>query len=304
MRPDTNGGTEILYKELKRRIGDEYFDKINVIPSLCFADKIDESKINVLWQHENWDQDNVKNLSKHSFYSKIDHFVYISSWQYINYCQNFPINHSKCSIIRNCINPIEFIAGKNNKPVIIYTSGPWRGLDVLLEAFRMINRNDVELHIYSSTKIYGQEHYELFDSYFKKLYDYADKLPNVKRYEYIPNEELRQKVARADIFAYPSTYIETSCLAAIEALSSGCKVIVTNFGALPETCSVWATYVPMTDNKKLLVRLFADKLNDEINNYTERNKEQSDFYNKYYSWDFIEKQWRKLFNKLIENKGV
>ena len=62
---------------------------------------------------------------------------------------------------------------------------------------------------------------------------------------------------RYHIFAYPNIWEETSCISAIEALGSGLHAIVTNYGALYETCSEWPTYVQYDRNYENLARCFA-----------------------------------------------
>ena len=58
------------------------------------------------------------------------------------------------------------------------------------------------------------------------------------------------------ICAYPSCWIETSCLAAIEAMAAGCEVVSTNLGALYETCSPFGTFVGFDRNWDNLEKRF------------------------------------------------
>ena len=46
---------------------------------------------------------------------------------------------------------------------------------------------------------------------------------------------LAAELAQAAALAYPSTYPETSCIAALEAMSVGAAVLTTRSGAMPET---------------------------------------------------------------------
>ena len=51
------------------------------------------------------------------------------------------------------------------------------------------------------------------------------------------------------ILAYPSTWQETSCRVAMEAMSAHCAIVTSNWGALPETCGEYAYMYNYTENK-------------------------------------------------------
>ena len=57
-----------------------------------------------------------------------------------------------------------------------------------------------------------------------------------------------EKLKKMHIFAYPSIWPETSCVAAIEAMAAGCETVTTNLGALYETCSPFGTFVNFDRN--------------------------------------------------------
>lgn len=132
----------------------------------------------------------------------------------------------------------------SDKIKLLYTSTPWRGLAVLIKAIEILNktRNDFEVDIYSSTKIYGSafEENERID-----LMHYLINVntPNVNYLGYADNNAIRAAVQKAHVYTYPSIFEETSCLAVIEAMSAGCHVVTTNYGALPETCGEFATMI-------------------------------------------------------------
>jgi glycosyltransferase involved in cell wall biosynthesis len=80
----------------------------------------------------------------------------------------------------------------------------------------------------------------------------------------IPNSELRAELPTFDILAYPNTFEETSCIAVIEALSAGLRVVTSNLGALPETTEGWARMYPYLMDPSLHAQTFANILLEEI----------------------------------------
>ena len=75
---------------------------------------------------------------------------------------------------------------------MIYHSTPWRGLNVLLGAMQLIKSKDVELDVYSSTQIYGDQFKTANDNQYKDLYEQAKSLPNVNYIGYVNNDEIRK----------------------------------------------------------------------------------------------------------------
>src|SRR5205085_11659760 len=64
----------------------------------------------------------------------------------------------------------------------------------------------------------------------------------------VPQTELAKSLRRASVLAYPNTFAETGCIAAMEALAAGLLVVSSDLGALPETCEGWGRLVPPIGN--------------------------------------------------------
>ena len=188
--------------------------------------------------------------------------VFVSHWQYEKFRYFFDIPLEKCFVIKNAIQPIDFVrrSPRNGKLKLVYTSTPWRGLDVLLEAFEQVSDKDVELHIYSSTQIYGEKFHREHKNNYEHLWLKAKSQSRVTLHGYKTNTEVRKALMDSHIYVYPSTYEETSCLSALEAAMAGCLLLVTNFGALYETLGDWPEYVNSSENKAALAKNFAQRL--------------------------------------------
>lgn len=294
------GGSDIMEEGLRKRINfDDY--GVNLIVSRCQEELIDLDKKNIIWQHLNYNEPLTQGMFNKFFLRSIDAFVYVSHWQYEKFRYVFSCPTESVYIIKNAIEPIEFIERpKGEKFRLIYTSAPFRGLDVLLDAFEILNRDDVELDIYSSTIIYGSDYSKKHHEKYKDLFKRASTMNNVNYYGYSTNAEVIKALQSAHIFAYPSVFEETCCLAMIEAAAAGCSILSHNLGAIYETASEWGRLLPVRTSHEQMAYEFANALNEVIEDYpkSEHLKKQSDFFNQYYSWENRIVHWHKLLQSI------
>lgn len=295
------GGTELMYEELMKRLPEETKEKISIFNYLPYADF---SKPTVYWNQLSYDQNAVQFLNNSSYIDKIDKFVFVSHWQSELYRKVFNIPGYKTAVIKNAnIGTEKRQPGERKHIRLCYTSTPWRGLDVLVEAWKILKPQNCELHVFSSTKIYGKDFAISAAGNYEELFDECRNTEGIVYRGFSTNESLRNELPTFDILAYPSTFEETSCIAVIEALSAGLRVVTSNIGALPETTEGWGRMYPYLVNKNKHAEVFARILEDEINKV--RNGEldyylqvQQNIYAPRWSWDERVKEWNTLLNEL------
>jgi len=301
--PSLGGGTTILARSLVHKINPQIWEKIYLIIGGFDKAPLSENKKNIVWIHDDIYPPDKNNLSDPSFLKKIDCIVFISHWQYQLYRTYYDLPEGKCIVIQNATEKCSLIPERDKKIKLIYATTPFRGLDVLLDAFEILNRSDVELEVYSSTVIYGKSNYESYEKKFITLFERASQMSEVKYFGHITNSELKERLLTGHIYAYPSIFRETSCLAGIEAAISGMSIVTTNLGALPETLGSWASYVNCDKNNKNLAIKFAYALNNTIEHYwedknQERLKRQQEYFNSFWSWEKRILEWESLFRQL------
>lgn len=290
------GGTELMYNELIRRLPDS--DRWSIFN---YIGQADFSKPTVYWNQLSYDQQAVQWLSDSKNVDAIDQFVFVSYWQAERYRQIFGIPGYKTKVIQNACLPIgRRVAGKREKVKLCYTSTPFRGLDILLDAWDKLNPEDCELHVFSSCKIYGPDFAHKEEPKHIELYNRCLNTKGIVYRGSIPNEELRKELPTFDILAYPCTFEETSCIAVIEALSAGLRVLTSSLGALPETTEGWATLYPYLINKRTHADVFASLLKKEIEDVRQGLdlSLQADIYAPRWSWDGRINQWTSFLNAL------
>ena len=299
------GGTELLLESLHAGLAPGALDGINLILSNTDPSLLKANQINVLWNHHSYDQPAVANLKNQKYLDAVDHFVYVSHWQYEKFRMAFKIPDGKSTIIKNAIESLDLIE-KPPKLKLIYASTPWRGLKVLLDSFERLDRDEVELDIYSSTIIYGSEFDRQNRATFEPLFERARTMRNVNYKGYAPNSAVREALQNAHILAYPSTWQETSCLTAIEAAMAGCHVVTTNFGALPETLAEWGTYVAIDGDESALTRRYTAALQKSVDEFwdlavQQRLQAQHEYFKRFYAWEVRKTQWSDFLNVLKMN---
>lgn len=149
----------------------------------------------------------------------------------------FGVPKDKIIVTRNGIDPerfkLEDTAVKNPMKVV-YASSPDRGLDrTLLVMDKVIEKcPKAKLHIY-----YG------FDNMFKngmgheakRLQGMVDERTYVVQHGNLTQKELARELASASVWLYPTNFMETFCITALEMLASRVYPVVRKWGALENT---------------------------------------------------------------------
>jgi len=252
------GGSELQWNALFSKLPSELLKNKNIIKSICDPKTLVKDKINILWEQLSYDQPNVQALRDRKYVDDLDWIIFNSHWSYNQFRLRFKIPEYKTRVLQNFIHPFPHPLKKDNSKIkLIYTSTPWRGLAILMRTVE---------------------------------------IPNINYKGYATNEEVRQALMKSHILAYPCIFEETSCLAAIEAMAAGCKVVTTNYGALPETCGRFARYICFEPHVQRLIDSYVEVLNEEMDNiFSEKTLEslqyQVNHYNTEWSIETRLKEW-------------
>ena len=298
MAENSMGGTELLTMELFKRLPEEYKDYFQFIISR----KYDlEDKPRLYWLHDLALDPVHSFLTEPNGISLFEKLVFVSHWQQQQFNSLLNIPYSKGVVIKNAIDPIEYHDKPKDGPLqLMYCSTPQRGLDVLYNALSLLDRDDWHLHVYSSYSLYG---WKQNDEPFQPLFDKIDEHPNMTSYGAVPYDELREAWKKMHILAYPSTWQETSCRVAMEAMSAHCAIVTSNWGALPETCGEYGYMYTYTEDKQEHAVRFADELEDVMDEYwseiTQFNLDNARQYAyTHYSWSKRISQWTYFLDNL------
>lgn len=242
-------------------------------------------------------------------------FALVSQWQADEFQTVFGVDPAATRIMRNAVSP-GFLQIKPTllwlkedvPPVLGYTSTPYRGLDILLLSFAAIRAQlaGTTLRVFSSMGIYDAAVPDAFSA----LYELARVLPGVTYVGPLSQPRLAEAMADVDIWAYPCTFAETSCISAMEAMASGTMMITANLGALPETTTGFAHYAELADGGVVTfpgraATLYANRLLQivaEARAAPERTAQaiasQVDFARNHYTWPGRAAEWTAWLNEI------
>lgn len=185
-----------------------------------------------------------------------DAIVCVSEWQRKDVIEKFDIAPDRMHVLRNAISPwfenlfsshADLVAAKDGDTLrLAYTSAPYRGMQLLPDIFRGYHtaNPDAALEVYSSMAVYMEDAAE-DRAKFGPFYDAISATPGAELVGSLPQPGLAKRLRGAHILTYPNAFPETSCIAAMEALAAGLRVVTSDLGALPETCEGFARLVPI-----------------------------------------------------------
>jgi UDP-glucose:(glucosyl)LPS alpha-1,2-glucosyltransferase len=303
LNKNARGGTELMQERLHKSIPEQLLNKFQIIPSR--VRELDPDKKKILWLHDLPHDPESEHLKDPELRKRFSKIVAVSDWQMQMYNIISGVPYAESFVIKNAIDPIPVEKKEYNGTVnLIYHTTPHRGLEILIPVFEELSRihDNIHLDVYSSFSIYG---WEERDKQYKQLFDRCRAHPKITYHGAVPNEEIRQALVKSHIFAYPSIWPETSCLAAIEAMSAMNLVVCPNFAALAETCSNFAMMYQFNENKNLHAVQFAHTLDIAIKTVIQNRGTtypyldfQKQYFDYFYSWDKRKGEWLALLNSL------
>jgi len=299
------GGTELVFERVMNSIDDKLKEEFIIIPQRVREEHINDSRKKILWLHDLAEDPESEHLKYEENRKRFEKFVFPTSWALWEFHQKLGVPLEDSIVIPNCIEPIPIHdKPKDGKTRIIYFSTPHRGLNILESVARVLQdaRNDFEIDVYSSFKLYGRDQQDDHPE-FQELYGRLNELKCVNYYGTVSNDEIRKALTKTHILAYPSTYLETSCLVAIEAMAAGCYAVVPNWGALPETCASFANMYAYHPDPAQHAAIHYHYLCSALNNFWNDNVQsilemQRSYYNYYYSMDMCSYKWNGLLRSL------
>jgi predicted O-linked N-acetylglucosamine transferase (SPINDLY family)/glycosyltransferase involved in cell wall biosynthesis len=219
----------------------------------------------ILWTQHAHDQPAMLGLKDRALAAQWRAIVAISDWHRGKLIETFGLDPARVRVRRNAIAPVFETLARTPNPGparLVYTSTPFRGLDVLLGVFPRLREMfpGTTLDVFSSLAVYQVA---AKDDPFGSLYERARATPGVAMRGSVPQAELAAELARADVLAYPSTFAETGCIAAMEALAAGLDVVSSRLGALPEATMGFgklAAIDPVTLGDEAFARHYLDTL--------------------------------------------
>jgi UDP-glucose:(glucosyl)LPS alpha-1,2-glucosyltransferase len=305
------GGTQLMGRELERRLPADLLNRFQI--HLHQVMGVDRGRMQIYWCHilnSGNEYDPTCSQLANGGWKKFHRIVFVSNWQARSFIHDFGIPWSRCVVMHNAIEPIPVADDKfdpvpADRPIrLIYTPVPGRGLHILYHVFKKISedREDVELDVYSSFKLYGWQ-----DGGYEELFDALKRIPRVSYHGAVSNQQLRSALASSHVFAYPSVYRETSCICLMEAMSAGLACVHPDYGALSETAANCTVMYKWPDDISILAALFYQVLNSVIDALRAGDKtllsrlaNQKAYADRHYNWDLRAAQWEQFLRGILQ----
>jgi len=299
------GGTEMMKYGLQDRIDPQLLDHFNITASRFRGTS--PGKLELYWLHDLPGDPESQHLANGGW-NKFEKLIFVSNWQFQQYQQHYGLPWYKSVVLQNAIEPIYTKEKSKDKIKIIYNTTPHRGLEILVPVFdKLCERYDnIELDVFSSFKAYG---WADRDEPYKDLFKFCEEHPKINYHGYQPNDVVRAALAEAHIQAYPSIWLETSCMALMEAMSAGCLCVHPNYGALYETAANWTWMYQWTQDKRDHAVSLINHLAMGIENYwtdavQTRLAGQKSYADVFYSWQYRTHQWNALLGGILEDHNI
>jgi len=304
MAKNSSGGSEYMHRKLyDGRIPRELLENFQ-IQSSRVSQAPDPTKIRIFFVQDLPGDPAANEALANGKWEQFHRIVAVSNWQMQAYVHYYNIPYSKFVVLHNAIEPIDYVEKPSDGPIsLVYTSTPQRGLTILAPVFAKLceKYDDIELDVFSSFKIYG---WDDRDKEFEPLFKFLDEHPKINNLGFQPNDVVRKNLQLSHIFAYPSIWQETSCIALIEAMSAGLLCVHPNLGALSETACNWTLMYQYQEDVNAHANLFYNMLEFAIDTVKKNRSlgilaSQKSYTDAFYSWVRRTPEWLVFLHSIV-----
>lgn len=253
--------------------------------------------------------------------AKLDaHFVALSSWHAQHLMTLYGIEQDRMSVIPNGVDigrwPDPRIDGRRS-PKFIYASSYDRGLETVVSLWPEIARfaPDAELDIYYGWHFIdkaieanpdGTAGLQRLRNEIPQLIEYYNKagIGRVTEHGRVGPAALAEAHSAASFWLYPTSFMETNCITAVEMQAAGVLPLTSDLAALQETVAVpwlrldgWPLNVDY--QRRYLTQLEGLLLDDkQTEKLRELSRRQGRAHAERYHWDAIFPRWLQLLERL------
>lgn len=302
----SNGGTESMYRKLISLLPKDLTDKFQIICSR--VREIDSNKKQILWLHDRVEDPENRHLADPILRKRFAKLVFVSYQQFAEYRLAYGIRYDEAIILRNAVDPFACELQRPSDTIrLIYHTTPHRGLEILIPVFKYLydKVGPIHLDVFSSFKIYGEDWSER-DRPYSHLIDECRSHSGITYHGSVDNSVVREALTKSHIFAFPSIWPETSCIAAIEAQCAGVLTVCSDLGALPETVSDdYGLLYHYNEDINYHAALFADTLKTAIDLFRKNDEHLNKLldsnmriFNEKYGWPTRIVEWERLLRSL------
>lgn len=178
-------------------------------------------------------------------------------------------------------------------PLVLFFGNirPYKGVDVLVSAFRSVLREVPEARL----AIVGQP-WRGARSVAAEITDAGIEHATITRLTYVPTSEVDKFLAAADVVVFPYRHFDAQSAAAADAVAAGRPIIVSDVGGLPDFVRDRRAVVPAGDPASLAAALI-DVLNDDA----WRTKLESDaaLVGASLSWDSVAAATARVYERAL-----
>jgi len=282
-------------------------------------------KKTILWVHDihcgdDWELD----------LKKFDKFFCLSNYAKKTFRSYYPYVPSENVVVtRNGLDPTRFSEERLNKvraeypklPRFTFSSSPDRGLDVLLGVWPRIRqiRNDAELHVYYGFKIWekmvenlkevaGRNKQNALKLEYLKSRVMSQEHNGVFYHDRVGQQELADSYLASAVWAYPTAFMETYCITALEAQAAMATPVTTAIGALNETVQHGFLIPPPNVSREYqdefihkIEALLVSNEDGYVTDMTARGRQWA----LTQTWESLASEWSAMFEQfLIEGKPL
>lgn len=229
----------------------------------------------ILWLH-NEQRTNHRRLR--AAMRDVDRVVAVSGYVRDWALDNFPLTDDRVAVVHNGVNLSQFRPAKrfprsDEPPRILFVGriDEGKGPDILLTALTGLMREGMHASVTLAggrQLFHGRQDHA--DEYFRKVITMLERLGGAFLGP-VERDDLADIMRQHDIVCVPSRANEAFSLVALEAMASGCAVVASDRGGLPEACGGAALHVDPDDRsmvREALGSLLQDP--DLLRSYKER----------------------------------